>query len=211
MRRDPFITDPAHLAKLAGRAYVCVRPTAGVADAFSIFQRAIRGVIRTEGGSWPAAHMSLKGFGTVDRPVDTATTRTILDVVAAWAERTPPLELVTEGGDVFEEDRIPILRIRRTPKLGAAFMELRLRSEAARLVGDEDGISVADWIFHLSVVYHGADAWSDVVAAVEGLAAPDASCIVDAVELVGFDGGPERLLGRFELAGSPRPRSPSVP
>ena len=201
VQRDPFITDPGHLAELAGKAYTCVRPAGEIADAFFVLQRAIREAIGPEEGSWPSPHMSLRGFGTMDHPVDAAMTRRILGVVAAWAERASPLQLIAEGGDVFDEDRIPILRIRRTPTLEAAFADLRFRCEAANLVGYEDGISVDDWIFHLSLVYYEGDAWLDVVAAIEGLSVPEASCIVDSVELVGFDGGPERLLGRFELAG----------
>lgn len=201
MEHRPFITDPRHLAELAGRAYACLRPGGRVTEAFLLLQRTLRSAVGTEEGSWPSPHMSLQGFGTLDRPVDAAVTRTILSIVAMWAERIPPLRLETDGADVFDEERIPILRIKRTPELGAALADLRARSDAAGLVGGEDGISVDDWIFHLSLVYHEGDAWPEVVKTMEGLSMPDASCTVDAVELVSFNGGPERLLGRFELTG----------
>jgi 2'-5' RNA ligase len=201
--RQPIITDPSHLAEAAGTAYVCVRPSGGVEHAFAPAQRHLLGAAGDDRASWPASHMSLKGFGTPDRPVDATIEPRLVSLVEQWASETAPLELQLDGVGVFAEARIPFLRIRRTPSLGAALSDLRSRAALADLRGDEDRIAPQDWVFHLSLVYYDGERWQDVEAATRSLTVPHASCKAGDVELVGFDGGPERLLGRFPLLGRP--------
>lgn len=200
-RRAPIITHAVHLAEAAGTAYVCVRPTGEVAETFDRVQRHLRKVAGDDRASWPAAHLSLNGFGTPDRPVDAAIEPQVTSLVHRWAGETAQLELQLEGVDVFEEVRIPFVRIRRTPSLGTALADLRSRAAAVGLQGTEDRIASQDWIFHLSVVYYDGERWPEVEAAARSITVPSASCVVHEVELVGFDGGPERLLGRFPLLG----------
>ena len=91
--------------------------------------------------------------------------------------------------------------IRRTSQLTAALKDMQIRVEATGLPG-QDHVALPDWIFHLSLVYYEGQRWPEVEAAVRAVAVPRASCVAEEAELVGFDGGPERLLGRFPLLGS---------
>ena len=200
--RRPIIADPVHLAELAGTACLCVRPTGRVAEVHAQVQRRLRETVGEDRASWPDAHMSLGGFGTPDRPVDSAIERKLVSVAEQWARETPPLRLDVEGVEVFSDDRIPIVRIRRTPTLGAAHKDVRERVEASGLPGQDD-IALQDWAFHLSLVYYGGERWPEVEAAARNISVPTATCVVGESELVGFDGGFERLLGRFSLLGRP--------
>ena len=199
--RQPVITDPAVLAEVAGTAYVCLRPSGEVSEVFDRVQRRLRDVVGDDRASWPAAHMTLKGFGTPARPVDHDTERELVSLVEGWAGETMPLELQIEGVDVFAEERIPILLIRRTTQLTAAHKDMHIKVEAAGLPG-QDHVALRDWIFHLSLVYYDGDRWPEVEAAARALSIPRASCLVGEAELLGFDGGPERLLDRCSLLGS---------
>lgn len=204
VRRRPIITDPAHLADAAGTAYVCVRPSGEVAEAFDRMQGRIRDVVGEDRASWPAAHMTLHGFGSREHPLDAAAEHEIASFVERWAGVTRPLELRVDGIEVFAEERIPIVRIRGTEALGAAIAVIRSGSARARLTPNaNEAIPVEDWVFHLSLVYYDDDRWSSLDAAVRDLQPPAVSCVAGEVELVGFDGGPERLLGRFPLLGRP--------
>ena len=200
--RQPIITDPEHLARAARSAYVCLRPSGGVAEAFDGIQRGLREVVGDDPASWPAAHMTLKGFGSPERRVDDDAEPQLVTLVEGWARETAPLELEVDAVDAFAAERIPVVRIRRTQALGAALADLRGRSTATGLTGDDDHIAPGDWIFHLSLVYYEGERWSEVEAAVRAVEVPRASCVVEEAELVGFDGGPERLLGRLPLLGS---------
>jgi hypothetical protein len=147
--------------------------------------------------------MTLHGFGSRERPLDAAAEREIVPFVERWAGATPPPELRVDGIEVFAEERIPIVRIRRTEALVAAITALRSGSARSGLAPNADeAIPVEGWVFHLSLVHYDADRWSSLNAAVRELELPAVSCVAGEVELVGFDGGPERLLGRFPLLGS---------
>lgn len=196
----PIITDPAHLAEAAGTAYLCVRPTGEVAELHARVQRRLREPVGEDRASWPEVHMSLGGFGRPDWPVDPAIERGLVSLAKQWAGETPPLRLDIEGVDVFSEDQIPILRIRRTPALIAAQKDVRALGEAARLPVQEH-IPLEDWAFHLSLVYYEGVRWPEVEAAAGSVSVPAASCVVSECELIGFDGGSERLLGLFPLLG----------
>jgi hypothetical protein len=199
--RMPIITDPEQLAEVAGTVYACLRPTGGVADAFDLAQRRLRDVVGDDRASWPASHLTLAGFGTPERPLEPSDEVAVASLVEGWAAATAPLELVIERVDVFADVRIPFLRIERTPLLASAFVDLRSRSTASGFTGTDDDIATPDWIFHLTLAYYAGDRWPDVQAAASAIALPTERCLVDHVELVGFDGGPERLLGTFPLQG----------
>jgi 2'-5' RNA ligase len=199
--RRSIITDPAHLAEAAGTAYVCLRPGGEAEETFNRIQRDLREAGGDDRSSWPAVHMTLEGFGTPARPVDHDLEGQLGPLVEGWARETEPLELQIEGLDVFADDRIPIVLIRRTSPLTAAHHDLQTRVEPTGLPS-KDEISLQDWIFHLSLVYYDGDRWPDLEAAVRAITVPAASCVVREAELVGFEGGPERLLGRFPFIGS---------
>jgi hypothetical protein len=197
----PIITDPVHLSQAAGKAYLCLRPAAAVAAAFGRVQRRLRLTIGTEPASWPAPHLSLKGFGNEETPFDTAMEPRVMKLSREWARSTPLLSLEIEGSDVFAEERIPIIRIRRTLQLSAALEDVRRRAEEAGLPGYEDGVATEDWIFHLSLVYYRGDRWPEVELAMRSVLVQSAQSLVGHAELRAFDGGPERLLGRSSLDG----------
>jgi hypothetical protein len=105
---------------MSGTVYLCLRPAGDVAELYHEVQRSLASAAGTDRASWPAPHLSLKGFGTQQKPTDRRTETEILALVEGWARRTPALRLEVESLDSFEDERIPILRIRRTAELGDA-------------------------------------------------------------------------------------------
>lgn len=196
----PIITDPAHLAELAGTAYLCVRPTGEVADAYERIQRPLRAIVGEDSASWPAVHMSLGGFGSAERPLAEPMERAIASVVEAAVREISPLHLGVDRVDAFSEARIHIVRIRRTAELSTILGRVRRRVTAVGLPAQEH-IAVEDWVFHLWLVYYRGERWSEIEVAARRIPADSSTCVVHQVELLGFDGGPERLLGRYALFG----------
>jgi 2'-5' RNA ligase superfamily protein len=202
MNRDqPLVTDPIQLSTLAGRAVLCLRPTGPVATAFHHVQRRLRVVVGSDPAWWPDVHLSLKGFGDERTVVDKAKEWDMVKLAQAWARSTPPLVLATDGLDVFAEELIPIIRVLRTPELAAALDDVRGQSEASVLPGYADRISIEEWVFHLSLMYYRGDRWRAIEDATNDIVIQRVEEVVDHVELRVFDGGPERLVGRFPLAG----------
>jgi hypothetical protein len=202
MNRDhPIVTDPVQLSTLAGRAVLCLRPTGPVATSFHHVQRRLRVVVGSDPAWWPGVHLSLKDFGDESTIVDTMMESEMVALAEGWARSTPPLVVATEGLDVFAEERIPIIRVLRTPELTAALEDVRGLSEASSLPGYADRISVEEWVFHLSLMYYRGDRWRAIEDATKDMVIQRVQEVVDHVELRAFDGGPERLVGRFPLAG----------
>jgi hypothetical protein len=197
----PIVTDPVQLSQLAGRAFLGLRPTGPVAAAFREAQRQLRLVVGEDPAWWPAVHLSLKGFGDANCIVDATMVSEIAKLAEDWARSTPPLMLTVEGSDVFAQESIPIIRVLRTPELSAALGDVRHRGETSDLPGYADSISVDDWIFHLSLMHYRGDRWSAIEDATNDMVIPRVEEVVDQVELRVFDGGPERLVGRYPLAG----------
>lgn len=202
---EPIVLDPHHLVEAAGTAYVVVRPSADLADAFIGWQGEV--LDRLGGGrvSVPAPHATLKTFGSSDAPLTPADAARIGEVVETWASQAPPLELRAEALGAFDEDdlHIPMVRL-DTTALREAMRELWSRAEAAGLPpGYGDTFGVDGWIAHLSLVYPrevDPGRWAEVVTWLRGVTTA-ASCIVATADLVVFEGGPERIAGRWPLAG----------
>jgi hypothetical protein len=114
----------------------------------------------------------------------------------------PPLSLTPWVSTCSPEDRIPIVRIQRPSDLSAAQASVRAGVVKAGLPSQNE-IALEDWVFHPSLVYYAGEWWSEVEAAARSISATSATCFVNDVELLGFDGGPVRLLGRCPLLGSP--------
>jgi hypothetical protein len=202
MNRDqPLVTDPVQLSTLAGRAVMCLRPTGPVATAFHDVQRRLRIVVGSDPAWWPDVHLSLKDFGDEITLVDTMMESEMVALAEGWARSTPPLAVATDGLDVFAEERIPIIRVLRTSELAAALDDVRGLSEASILPGYADEISVEEWVFHLSLMYYRGDRWRAIEDATKDMVIQRVEEVVDHVELRAFDGGPERLVARFPLAG----------
>jgi 2'-5' RNA ligase len=151
----------------------------------------------------PAAHVTLKAFGSEGSPITPPDEERIAEVVAGWAAASPPIELRAVGLDVFEGDeRVPIVRLAPVPVLA----DLWTRATAAGLpAGYSDPIGANAWIPHLSLAYPDEPdpaRWAELVAWARGVDTGELACLAVEAELIVFDGGPQRRLGRFELGGS---------
>jgi hypothetical protein len=198
--RVPFIEDPAHLREVAGTAYVCLRPTGDVVSVYEEVQGRLRASI--PGLSFPRPHCSLKGFGTADWRVDEERLVLCASVVAAVARALPQLDLSADGLGTFEEVPIPFVRIRPTASLELALRLLRDKGSREDCPGVDDRISPGDWVFHLSLAYPtGNEDAHKMSETLDEMSPPSARCTVTELELVFFDGGPERLVEVFQLEG----------
>ena len=198
----PIITDPAAAAAAAGTAYVLLRPVADLADAFERWQGQVLDRLGGARATVPAAHATLKAFGSIAAPVTPDDEPRIAGVVAAWAATATPIELRAESLDVFEgEEQLPVVRLAPIP----ALPDLWARAHEAGLpAGYSDHIGAAGWIAHLTLAYPDAvDAarWAEMIAWARGVDTEGAESLVMEAELIVFDGGSERRLGRFLLGG----------
>ncbi|HEX6845235.1 MAG TPA: serine hydrolase [Actinomycetota bacterium] len=199
---DPIVTDPAHLRSVAGTAYLIVRPVADLADAFGRWQGAA--LDRLGGGDVvaPAAHVTLKAFGSSAAPVSPEDEARIAEVVAAWAAETAPVELRAEALDVFESDEpVPVVRLAQIPSLA----DLWARAADAGLpASSADDIGADRWIPHLSLAYPRATdpgRWAELGAWARHADTGRVTSTAHEAELLVFDGGPQRLVRRFRLEG----------
>ena len=199
-----IVRDPVHLATLPPSAYVVLRPTADLADMFDRWQGEALDRLGGVHAVVPAAHVTLKAFGSTTAPIDPADEPRIVEVVSAWAGQTGPIELRAEALDLFEGDEpIPIVRLAMSDVLRAAMADLWSRCAAAGLpAGDSDDIGADGWIAHLSLVYpdppSGA-ALDGVRTWVRHVDVGDVSSLAGEAEVVAFGDGTERRLGRFPL------------
>jgi 2'-5' RNA ligase len=145
--------------------------------------------------------MSFHGFGTAESPLDDAAEAKVIALTREWAARTARLRMDVEGLQAFPDVQIPVVRIHYTRELGSALRHIRTLADQARFASDEDAISVDDWIFHLSLAYYQGDRWPEIRSALEGQTVHEVGWVAEEAELVGFNGGPERLLARLHLAG----------
>jgi CubicO group peptidase (beta-lactamase class C family) len=200
---EPLVTDPERLRLAAGTAYVILRPTGDLADAFARWQGEVLDRLGGVRATVPAAHVTLKAFGSEGSPITPPDEERIAEVVAGWAAASPPIELRAVGLDVFEGDeRVPIVRLAPVPVLA----DLWTRATAAGLpAGYSDPIGANAWIPHLSLAYPDEPdpaRWAELVAWARGVDTGELACLAVEAELIVFDGGPQRRLGRFELGGS---------
>jgi len=201
----PVITDPAHLTAAAGTAYVAARPSGSLAELFESVQTQVRERLGGESALSPRAHVTFKAFGSAPHPVDEAGAAAIADVARAWAEVTPPLTLTAEALEVMDEEQVPYIRLRASDELRRATDDLRERTGDAGLPPAESDRWGGDaWIFHLSLAYPSAvpaDRWSALGDWIRGIDPGGASSVVKAADLLWFDGGPERWIGRYAFDG----------
>ena len=95
MEYVPFITDPRHLAALAGSSWLALRPTGDVVTAYETVQAQFRQFLRDDPTvSFPMPHVSLIGFRNEANDLTVATVRT-------WAAQQPRLTLTVEKLDGF--------------------------------------------------------------------------------------------------------------
>jgi CubicO group peptidase (beta-lactamase class C family)/2'-5' RNA ligase len=199
----PVIPDPP--PDVAGTAYVVLRPGGLLAERFADLQADVTKRLHGVSARGPAPHVTLKAFGTSERPVVENVVPSIVDVVRAWATMTPPLRIRAEATDAFDEETVPVVRVSATPALRAALVDLRRRCADAGLpAGYSDVHGAAGWIFHLSLAYPaGLDdrRWRDLTAWLRAQEVPADESVVGGADLLMYDGGPERWIARFPLSG----------
>jgi CubicO group peptidase (beta-lactamase class C family) len=208
----PIVTDPATLRELPRSAYVLLRPTGDLADAFERWQGEVLDRLAQPNIKLAAAHASMKSFGSNVAPLGDADEARIAEVVEAWASATAPIELKASSLDIFDthDEFVPVLLLDMSGGLRAALQDLWARTSAANLPpGYSDHIGADAWKAHLSLCYP-----SERPAA--ALAEPlrtwmqhhdvgDARSTAYEAELVAFGDGVERRLGRFPFAGPAAP------
>jgi serine-type D-Ala-D-Ala carboxypeptidase/endopeptidase len=207
---DPIVSDPAAPALSDRVAYVVVRPTAALADAFDRWQGDALDRLGTNTGALLAApHATLKAWGSAERPLAATDEPRIAEVVASWANGTPPLDLVAARLDVFEGDEaVPVVLLQMTDTLRGAVGDLWSRSADAGLpAGYSDRIGVGGWQLHLSLCYppeRPADPiWEPLKTWMRHQDAGEVASVATEAELVAFGDGHERRLGRFPFKHNP--------
>jgi CubicO group peptidase (beta-lactamase class C family) len=199
----PIVVDGSRLRELAGTAHVIVRPVGDLAEAFTKWQGETLDRLGGVEASVPAAHVTLKSFGSAPGAVGPEDESRIVDVVTRWAASSAPIELRAEAIEMFEPDGVPVVRLAPTAPFGAAFDALRAAATSEGLpAGKSDGIAGDEWIPHLSLVYlHEVDAARrSILEEWTGhLDIGGHACLAAKAEIVAFDGDSERRLGTFPL------------
>jgi CubicO group peptidase (beta-lactamase class C family) len=204
----PLQTDPRTLAGLDGIAYVVLRPTGALADAYDRWQGDV--LDRFGGSVRPAvfeSHATCKAWGSPSEPLVPADEDRISDVVRGWATATPPIGLVPASLDVFEGDEhVPIVLLEMSDALRAALRDLWSRSaDAALPAGYSDHYGTEGWRAHLSLCYPRErpqdTTWEPLRAWLRAQDVGDARCLAREAELIVFGDGRERRLGRFTFGG----------
>jgi len=196
--RRPFITDPRHLAAVAGSAWLVLRPGPDLEAAFEQLQEVLRWELAGEDVSLPGPHVSIQGFEREDESA-------LVEAVDAWAMATPPLTIRTLRLTGFPApDQTAIIEVEEDPQLRSALLYLRELSVTKGLSVISE-IAPEDWTSHLSVAYCGAISpakWEGLMQLASAIEVPRERWTVPEAELVAFEGGPERLVRRFPLTGS---------
>lgn len=193
-RHEPYVTDPSHLEQLAGTKFVLLRPTQRLATAFLRAQSALRALPLGTRLSFPAPHLTLKGYGAEADEL-------LMRVVRGWAEQVSPPSVSLERIDAFPDFRVLIARVERHESLVTAMS--KIREASVGLTSAPGGeIPIEDWTFHMSLAY--ADRieeaeWIELQKTAEAIRLTEASDVLEWVDLVAFDGGPERLLTSAKL------------
>jgi serine-type D-Ala-D-Ala carboxypeptidase/endopeptidase len=199
----PVIREPP--PEVAGSAYVVLRPGGALEERCTSLQADLAKKLAGAKAPAPAPHVTMKAFGTEDRHVTDEDLPAIVAVVRGWAAATPRLIIRAEAVDAFDEEQVPVVRVVATPELSRALVDLWRRSADAELPsGSLDVYGADDWIFHLSLAYPGGldDArWRELTAWLRNQDVAGAEATVDAADLLLFDGGPERWIGRYPLSG----------
>jgi CubicO group peptidase (beta-lactamase class C family) len=199
----PILRDPVRLAAQPPTAYVLLRPVADLADAFDRWQGDVLDRLGGVHAVLPAAHATLKAFGSTDAPIDAGDEARIVEVVSAWAAATGPIELRAEAIGLFDGDEpVPVVILAMAETFTRSLGDLWDRSEAAGLpAGYGDAIGAANWRAHLSLCYPETAppeaTWEQLRAWARYLEVGDTASVALEAEVVAFGDGTERCLGRF--------------
>jgi CubicO group peptidase (beta-lactamase class C family) len=201
----PIVTDPDVLAAIPRCAYVVLRPTGDLVDAFAKWRGEV--LDRLDGkcpAMLPTAHATLKAFGSKRLPIADGDEERIVEVVRAWAAETPPLPLRATGLELWDADdeHVPVITLDTDDPLRAAIADLWGRAaEAALPTGYSDHIGADGWRAHLSLCYIDdeppAEVWEPLRTWTRYAATGDAASTAFEAEVVAFRDGTERRLGLF--------------
>ena len=151
----------------------------------------------------PAAHATLKAFGSTDAPIDPADQGRIVETVAAWAAATGRIELRAESIELFDGgEAVPVVLIAMTDALTRAIGDLWERCAAASLpAGDSDAIGADNGGAHRSLcdwkTAPPEATWELLRAWARSIEVGETTSIAYEAEVVAFGDGMERRLGRF--------------
>jgi hypothetical protein len=204
----PIVTDPATLRDLPRSAYVLLRPTGDLVDAFDRWQGEVLDRLSVTGIKLAAPHASMKSFGSSEAPLSDADEERIAALVEAWAAATAPIELKASSLDILDthDEFVPFVLLDMSDGRRVTLRDLWARAGAADLpAGYSDHIGADGWKSHLSLCYPSE---RPAPAIVEPLRTwmqhqdvGDARSTAFEAELVAFGDGVERRLGRFPFAG----------
>jgi CubicO group peptidase (beta-lactamase class C family) len=199
----PIVVDERWLGRVAGAAFVVVRPVSELAERFTAWQEAALDRLGVACVA-PGAHATLKSFGSTQAPLTDDDERRIVVVVRGWAASCPPAVLHPERLEMFAGASTPIVRLHATPSFAGALSSLRASSAEAGLpAGNGDEITAADWVPHLSLAYpvDAPGSVAELEAWMRGVQVAVAPSTALQAEVVAYDGGSERRLGTFPLTG----------
>ncbi len=199
----PIVVDERWLSRLAGTAYVVVRPVGELAEKFTTWQGEVLDRLGVACVA-PGAHATVKSFGSTKEPLSDDDERGLVEVVRAWAASCPPVVLHAERLETFADASTPVVRLHATPSFVHALSSLRTSaSEAGLPAGNGDEIAAVDWVPHLSLAYpvDAPGAVAEVEAWMRGVQVEVPPSTALQVEVVAYDGGSERRLATFPLAG----------
>ncbi|MGV2900696.1 2'-5' RNA ligase family protein, partial [Microbacterium sp. AGC62] len=186
--RRPFMDTPDQLASLEGQQYLVLRPTAGVGEVYRDVQDAALARLGMPARRPHTGHVTLRGFYEPERRAKLA------ELIRSWAARQSPIEVVAEAVDEFPTPwQILIVRLARSASLVSAYSTLTAALDATdfRRLGE---LPLADWTFHLSVLYGktlDAAEWGALAQAEFRVLRPAPAEVITEAELVWYQDGIE--------------------
>ncbi|MCV0336424.1 MAG: 2'-5' RNA ligase family protein [Microbacterium sp.] len=179
---------PDQLASLEGQQYLVLRPSGAVAEVYREIQETALDRLGIPARRPHTGHVTLRGFFEPERREELAA------LIRTWAAQQEPIEVSAEAVDVFPLPwQILIVRLARSASLVSAYSTLTATLDATdyRRLGE---LPLADWTFHLSVLYgktlDAAD-WSRFAKAEVRPLSPAPTEVIAEAELVWYEDGIE--------------------
>lgn len=180
--------SPEQLASLEGQQYLVLRPTAAVATKYRDVQDAALARLDIPARRPHTGHVTLRGFSEPERREELAA------LIRAWAADQTPIDLIAEAFDEVPAPwQILIVRLARSSSLVSAYSALTAAlddTDFRRL----DELPLADWTFHLSVIYGetiAGDAWTRFAQAESRVFDSKPTEVISEAELVWYEDGIE--------------------
>ena len=180
-----------------------LRPAADLADAFDRWQGEALDRLGGVHAVVPAAHATLKAFGSTDAPIEPGDEDRIVETVAAWAATTDRIELRAESIQLFDGgEAVPVVLLAMTDALtgrSATCGNAVCGGESARRLQRRHR---RRQLARASVAVLPGDAppeatWELLRAWARSIEVGETASIAYEAEVVAFGDGVERRLGRF--------------